>query len=104
MSEIQELFEEAAGIVREFCAAEAFDKSRDWDSDGGDIAITRRQDGDYDVLVWDVNCYDCPVGACDGFSGRTPEQALRFAIDGMREFIAEQKAIVDQLAEDAADD
>ena len=103
VSDIQDLFAEAAAIVDEFCAAVSFHNVAGWESEGGELGVTRRHNGGFDVLVWDMACYDAPVEECSHFAGATPERAMQKAIDGMREFIAEQKAERAQLEEDNAD-
>jgi len=51
--------------------------------------------------VWDADNPEYPVPQAEGYSGHTPEEALRVAITCMTEFIAEQKATRAQLEEEA---
>ena len=102
MSEIQELFVEAGAIVNEFCAAAEYESGNEWnDKAAGHIGVCWVAPGYFEVWVWDADDPEYPVPQAEGYAGHTPEEALRVAVTCMTAFIADQKAVLAQLQEDA---
>ena len=102
MSEIKELFEAAGAIVNEFCAAAGYESGNEWnDKATGHLGVCWVGKDDYEVWVWDADDPEYPVPQAEGYCGQTPEEALSVAITCMTEFIAEQRAELAQLQEDA---
>lgn len=102
MSEIQQLFNEARSLSREFLCACNWETVFEWKDFGSTITILLADDertGDFNAACVDEDAWLEPY--C---SRNTPEDAMRGLVEVMRVYIAEQREDFDQLQEDGTGD